>query len=551
MSFGLNLALNLGLSSFLDELILDQIQGASAAYSVRQLKASATNCLRVRRDSDNAEQDIGFVNGELDTASLESFVNNYNDTLPLDTSSSASAAYSLRNLSSSYSGSVVRVRRDSDNTEQDFNAEEITDGTLADFCGASNGFVTTWYDQSGNNSHASQSTSSLQPRLYDSGIGVRLDNGRPCVYVDSDKLTATLSVGLDDVTIFQVQNVVNTGGASEKDTVHLYSASSNRGYRTCRYKSNGQGPLLFVGSNTSDILAPLNKDQLFYTAYLSDGDQDVYINGDIGVTANLDILNENPKDLLMLFDDQTGGNAYKGAMQEIIIFSGNRLSDRDAIEKNINKHYNIIRNNGFVTTWYDQSGNSNDAIQATQTNQPKIYDSATGLILENGEPALEFDGVDDYMSNNSNIFSNNRASVFLVHKTPETTDTKLLGLGTSAVDGNALNITPEYAIRVQGGNQIYTVDADDTQSLFTTIQTGTNSSSINSYLNGNQLSISSSISQATNFQGGIVLGAFVNASSTPDAETEMLFQESIIYDTDQSSNRAAIEDNINKHYNIY
>lgn len=35
---------------------------------------------------------------------------------------------------------------------------------------------------------------------------------------------------------------------------------------------------------------------------------------------------------------------------------------------------------GLVTTWYDQSGNAYDASQATTSNQPKIYDSATGII---------------------------------------------------------------------------------------------------------------------------------------------------------------------------
>lgn len=45
------------------------------AYSVtRQLKSTAPYAIRVRRSSDNTEQDIGFVNGNLDTSSLLSFV---------------------------------------------------------------------------------------------------------------------------------------------------------------------------------------------------------------------------------------------------------------------------------------------------------------------------------------------------------------------------------------------------------------------------------------------------------------------------------------------
>ena len=65
----------------------------------------------------------------------------------LDTYTGAAAAYSLRNLSSSTTN-VVRVRRSSNDDEQDFTASEVSGGALATFVGAGNdGFVTTWYDQ--------------------------------------------------------------------------------------------------------------------------------------------------------------------------------------------------------------------------------------------------------------------------------------------------------------------------------------------------------------------------------------------------------------------
>ena len=42
-----------------------------------------------------------------------------------------------------------------------------------------------------------------------------------------------------------------------------------------------------------------------------------------------------------------------------------------------------------VSVWYDQSGGSNDASQATATAQPLIYDG-TAVITENGKPAVYF-----------------------------------------------------------------------------------------------------------------------------------------------------------------
>jgi len=45
--------------------------------------------------------------------------------------------------------------------------------------------------------------------------------------------------------------------------------------------------------------------------------------------------------------------------------------------------------NGFVVSWVDQSGNSNDADQSTNGSQPKIYDGTTqAVITENGKPVL-------------------------------------------------------------------------------------------------------------------------------------------------------------------
>ena len=53
----------------------------------------------------------------------------------LEDYSGAAAAYSLRKIANATT-SVIKVRRSSDNTEQDFTASEIIDGTLTTFTGA-------------------------------------------------------------------------------------------------------------------------------------------------------------------------------------------------------------------------------------------------------------------------------------------------------------------------------------------------------------------------------------------------------------------------------
>jgi len=59
--------------------LLDLFTGAAAAYSLRKLRTGATQSIRVRRSSDNLEQDIAFASdGSLDTTSLISFAGSLN-----------------------------------------------------------------------------------------------------------------------------------------------------------------------------------------------------------------------------------------------------------------------------------------------------------------------------------------------------------------------------------------------------------------------------------------------------------------------------------------
>ena len=94
----------------------------------------------------------------------------------LDQYPNAAAAYSLRKLDCDYSGYAVRVRRSSDNAEQDigFTANgDFDTSSLKIFVGSNDGHVTKWYDQSGNGLNAIQTTSASQPRIVNSGVVFR------------------------------------------------------------------------------------------------------------------------------------------------------------------------------------------------------------------------------------------------------------------------------------------------------------------------------------------------------------------------------------------
>ena len=91
---------------------------ALTAYSFRQLKTGQVNCIRIRESNGDTETDIGFSNGWLDEAAI------------------------------------------------------------ASHCGAFNGFITKWYDQSGNAYDATQTTTGSQPKIYDGSAVIKV-NSRP------------------------------------------------------------------------------------------------------------------------------------------------------------------------------------------------------------------------------------------------------------------------------------------------------------------------------------------------------------------------------------
>lgn len=80
--------------------------------------------------------------------------------------------FSYYRLLSSYKGACVRVRRSSDNAEQDFGfVSDYIDvyGILA-FCDGGSGYVKTWYNQYGLGNNAIQNTNANQPRIVNAGV---------------------------------------------------------------------------------------------------------------------------------------------------------------------------------------------------------------------------------------------------------------------------------------------------------------------------------------------------------------------------------------------
>jgi hypothetical protein len=117
----------------------------------------------------------------------------------LDTYTGAAAAFSIRKLDKDYTGNCMRIRRDSDDAETDIGFDSSGDldtSAISSHGGASSCFVVTWYDQSGNSRNATQSTPANQPQIYN-GSAVITENGKPALKANSGSNNLGLATTLN------------------------------------------------------------------------------------------------------------------------------------------------------------------------------------------------------------------------------------------------------------------------------------------------------------------------------------------------------------------
>jgi hypothetical protein len=678
------------LTDRLGDRLLAEYGGAAAAYSLRALNGNGDSVVRVRRASDNDEKD--FTAEQIELGEMVNWVNSQT-VPPLDIGVETSegripvpeggtsigipaAAYSLRNLSTTYTGNVVDVRRLTGGTES-FTAAEVADGTLEDWVNTdyvkyssdftsndngwgsfddvtetgavdgiggldgnlrlaigsatsqhrayktnilpenqkinfsarvfipstnsvvdglqvldavgntiinatsltqdqwvtvtandvtttnsqlrvnlldgsltsftgnssdvvylreitvtqvtSDGHVSKWYDQSGNDNHATQGTAASQPMIVNGGSlvsgGLEFDG-----FDDHLEQTLTLT---HPVSIFSAYKALsNNSPITGSDLSSMAVARRGSGEYIMF-----SGTALATGVHPStEVLASCIFDGATSTGHWNGV---AILNGDVGSLSDLDFIGRN------------ASNYLNGTINEIIIYDSDQSANRTAIEANIGETYGITgipaydnTVDGFVETWYDQSGNGNDATQLTANDQPRIVISGNLVTSSNGLPAIRVNALAESFDLDSNIALGNFSLFYTVEHTA-------FGSAVSWLSNNSGSTYMRYtpiAYNVDTGaidNGYINLDA--------TLATATNY--LISAIRGSgiiELSVSGSVQSNTDSNSGTlsVQKMFQRGSN----ETQGLngyAQELIIYPTDKTANRVAIETNINDHYNIY
>lgn len=93
-------------------------------------------------------------------------------TRPCGSAPAATVMYSLQRVRPAYRGNALRLRRSSDNAEADFGfvGRNLDSFAITAWLGGATGYVKTWYDQSGNGNNATQTTTANQPTLVLNGM---------------------------------------------------------------------------------------------------------------------------------------------------------------------------------------------------------------------------------------------------------------------------------------------------------------------------------------------------------------------------------------------
>ena len=267
----------------------------------------------------------------------------------------------------------------------------------------------------------------------------------------------------------------------------------------------------------------------------NDGNDD---EADVGFDSNNELSLESPVSNF----SAAGSNATTlGEFLNVGTVNSITYTDADSLSPNTAAAY--------VDEWKDQSGNGNDAEQTTPTNQPQIHNGTvdTDLITENGKPALNFPNPGAMTNLTLAASSGQKVSMFNVASISGGS----LGfmMHTSEVDGYRLPIA-------RSGNSNAPADGVGSLSFFndgSSVTVTTRGECYTEYVDSTQhiMTVFGTLSTAITAGNTNTFGGRAELDTAYPVNGPI--QEITIYygATDQSSNRTAIETNINDFFSIY
>ena len=321
-----------------------------------------------------------YIGGEIAYGTLP-FSNGLLDLYP-----TAYAAWSLRRLSSTYSGAAIEVTRTSDSATQDIGfdgeTENLDTNALATFAGSNTCVVSIWYDQSGNSRDISI-PSAKRPTIVSSGTLQTLNGGKATMKPQTGQLGVDTGLtGLTDKTIFFAGDSTNQLGNAVSRLFSGYAGTGALGDNfLLDHVTGGSGYVRYFDGGVSVNSQTQVDGEVVIGGYTDGGNIGVRINNTTTQT-NTGASPNNTQNY-HLFEDGGGGinNEIPTFASEYIIYDSAKDSDLTDIMTNIDGYYSITPPSpdpiltdlvfygdagntssypGSGNTWTDLSGEGND-----------------------------------------------------------------------------------------------------------------------------------------------------------------------------------------------
>lgn len=262
----------------------------------------------------------------------------------LDAFGTPAVWYELVKRFDAYTGACIRVRRSSDNAEQDipFLNNLLDTASLLSFVGAGNGFVTTFYTQVGTD-NVTNAVAGQQPQIISSGalitrngfVSVKYDGGDDTLYNWSSSF-----INSTDVSFFSVgQNDVSNGNG----IVHNQGQSTTNTIRTFLSRNSDKRNLTVNTPTIYKASMSIQRDdanlRLLSSFIDSSKNMSGFDNGATGGTSTYigTIVNNG----VQLGMQSAGGVALNGSINCFGAYNTDNSANRVAIETIINNYYSI------------------------------------------------------------------------------------------------------------------------------------------------------------------------------------------------------------------
>lgn len=322
--------------------------------------------------------------------------------------STSLVAFSLRQLSTAYTGNAIQARRSSDNATQDIGfttAGDLDTVALKVFVGSGDGYVSIWYDQSGNGYNATQTTIAIQPMIMSGGV-INRDNGQPSVYTAG--VNGFLSYGpisqLNGATqVTRMEVARSRGGFAITEGLGTYQLDLQLFPTQVMVQFEDHNITASGAISNSNTLMSIN-------SVRSDGASNLYVNTALLGTTDTSLMTFSSPvtGYIGVRFDYTLATTGPGAFSETILFNSVLSdADRQAINYNQNWYYSL----GFdpcssTQASLSSNGTTTKALYACTQDGPwaYYYDPAHPLKLLFGlakdpgntgaNPAFTVDSID-------------------------------------------------------------------------------------------------------------------------------------------------------------